>query len=135
MFLLTKPCWLKAFSLFTELTRKWPKLCTSNIFVRVSFESLIYIWSTYFVGGILLDRLILKTILQKNTILKLMRYLASSLPMTSSIKKAFRGSIAWHSSVEEFEPLELVSCRDELHKIFKFSYLWRERAHRVFLKN
>jgi predicted methyltransferase len=66
------------------------------------------------------DRLILKTILQKNTVLKLMRYLALSLPVTSSIKKSMRDSTAWHSGVEKFEPLELVSCRDELHKIFKF---------------
>ena len=66
------------------------------------------------------NRLILKTILQKNIVLKLVRYLASSPPMTSSIKKAFRGSIVWYSGVEKFEPLELVSCRDELHKIFKF---------------
>ena len=65
-------------------------------------------------------------------VLKQMRYLASSLLGTSSIKKSMRGSTAWHSGVEKFEPLELVSCRDELHKIFKFSYLWRERAHIEF---
>ena len=66
------------------------------------------------IGGILLNRLILKTILQKNTFLKLMRYLASSLVEMSSIKN----SIAWHFDVEKFEPLELISCRDEFHKIF-----------------
>ncbi len=86
------------------------------------------------------DRPILKINSQKMTVLKQMRYLASSLaetsstwnsslPGTSSIKKSMRGSTAWHSGVEKFEPLELVSCRDELHKIFKFSYLWRERAN------
>jgi hypothetical protein len=67
----------------------------------------------YLIGGILLDRLILKTILQTNTVLKLVRYLASSLPVMSSIKKSMRGSITWHSGVEKFE----------------FPYLWRERAH------
>ena len=62
----------------------------------------------------MLNRLILKTILQKNIVLKLMRYLALSLVETSSIKN----SIAWLFDVEKFEPLELVSTRDELHKIF-----------------
>ena len=51
----------------------------------------------YLIGGILLDRLILKTILQTNTVLKLMRYLASSLPVTSSIKKSMRGILAWRN--------------------------------------
>ena len=78
------------------------------------------------------DSLILTSILQKMTVLKQMRYLASSLPVTISIKKSMRGSTAWHYGMEKFEPLELVSCRDELHKIFKFSYLWRERAHIEF---
>ena len=83
----------------------------------------------------MLNRLILKTILQKNTVLKLMGYLASPLPETSSIKKVLRGSIAWHFGVDKFEPLELISCRDELHKIFKFPYLWRERARCYKKKN
>ena len=43
----------------------------------------------------MLNRLILKTILQKNTVLKLMRYLASPLPETSSIKKVLRGILVW----------------------------------------
>ena len=78
------------------------------------------------------DRLILKTILQKNTVLKLISYIASSLLETNSTwnsslvetsysEKVLRGifnSISWHFDVEEYYPLELVSCRDELHKIF-----------------
>jgi hypothetical protein len=79
--------------------------------------------------GEMRDSLIFTTILQKMTVLKQMSYLASSLvetsstwisslPVTSSIKKVSHGSIEWHSGVEKFEPLELVSCRDELHKNF-----------------
>jgi hypothetical protein len=67
------------------------------------------------------DRLILTKILQKMTVLKQMSYLASSLQETSSSEKVLRGifnSISWHFDAAEFYPLELVSCRDELHKIF-----------------
>jgi hypothetical protein len=60
--------------------------------MHVGFE---VVFAGIFIGGILLDRLILKTILQKNTILKLMRYLASSLVETSSIKKVLRGILMW----------------------------------------
>ena len=67
------------------------------------------------------DRPILTTILQKMTVLKQMSYLASSLVETSSSEKVLHGifnSISWHFDVAEFYPLELVSYRDELHKIF-----------------
>ena len=79
------------------------------------------------------DRLILKTILQKNTILKLMSYTASSLVETSSTwnsslvetsssEKVLRVifiSITWYYvAFWRGKPLELVSCRDEFHKFF-----------------
>ena len=74
------------------------------------------------------DRLILKTILQKNTVLKLMRDLASSLPVTSFIKKyyvaALRGEILtrWNSSLVETSST----------KFFKFFTL--ARTHTLLLK-
>ena len=110
-------------------------------FAIIYFSPLkLLVYIPYITRGKMRDSLILAAILQKMTVLKQMRYLASSLvetsstwnsslPVTSSIKKSMHGSTTWHSGVEKFEPLELVSCRDELHKIFKFSYLWRKRAH------
>jgi hypothetical protein len=67
------------------------------------------------------DRLILKTILQKNTVLKLMSYTALSLLETSSSQKLFCGiffSVSWHFDVAVYYLLELVSCRDELQAYF-----------------
>jgi hypothetical protein len=72
-------------------------------------------------GGKTHDRPFLKTNSQKMIVLKQMSYLASSLVETTSSEKVLRGifnSISWHFDVAEFYPLELVSCRDELHKIF-----------------
>jgi hypothetical protein len=53
------------------------------------------------------NRLILKTILQKNTVLKLISYIASSLVETSYSGKVLRGifnSISWHFDMEEYLP-------------------------------
>ena len=73
------------------------------------------------IRGKMHDRLIIKTILQKNTVLKLMSYIDSFLLETSSSENVSRGifiSISWHFDVAEYYPREFVSCRDELHKIF-----------------
>ena len=70
------------------------------------------------------NKLILKTILQKNAVLKLMSYTASSLVETSSSQKLFRGiffSVSWHLDVAVNCLLELVSCRDELQAYFLIS--------------
>ena len=52
--------------------------------IKMLYNFIITKWlKQYLIGGIVLDRLILQTILQTNTVLKLMRYLASSLPVMS----------------------------------------------------